>query len=320
MDTIQNSPRNRYVGSLADSLLAAKRGANQYEVKDWVPLLGGTGLGDLFMGKAPELADDASYQGLNALYRGGNLATGGIGTYGADPRTVDAAFLGADALGLGKLGTHLAKRGASKLIDGATNLSRRDFLKKTAALGGTAALGAAGLGSLRTVGKNTAEEAAKNTAKEVATAPQTYRFNSLQEYSDYLDDLAKRAADYDMIYIPDNYKRRFLLEDERAYNAAKEAAKNPNKLPPGPMEVNIDTGQRVDYLNAFSPQAKAEMKAFKQKAAAEAARRHKAQGEIAWNSVDKTDPVAVNKWEKTYGRLNNWIKEPHWILEMPLVQ
>lgn len=279
MDTIQTSPRNIYTGAAADALLAAKRGANKYEVKDWVPLLGGTGLGDLFMGKAPELADDISYQGLSALHRGGNLATGGIGTYGLDPRTVDAAFLGADAYGLGKLGKYLAQRSGQKLLDGAHNVSRRDFLKKSTALGGTAALGGLGLGALRTIGRESGEVAAK------AAGPQKYRFNSLKEYNDYLDEaadaevsIARSEAGLPADYEPRgtlsgspfetaNWKRNIAVQDENMYNAAKEAAKNPNKLAPPPMEVNPVTGESVSHLNAFSPQAKAEMKAFKQQTA-----------------------------------------------------
>jgi len=252
MDTIQASPRNRYTGALADTLLDAKRGANQYEVKDWVPLLGGTGLGDLFMGKAPELADDVSYQGLNALYRGGNLATGGLGTYGLDPRTVDAAFLGADAYGLSKLATHLAKKGGQKLIGGATDLSRREFMKRAGALGGAAALGGVGLGALRTVGRESGEAAAK-AAPKVATK---HRFNSLKEYNDYLDDMISHDSETLMTRAGSGYKKELALADEAAYNAAK------------------GTGNR-EVIDAFSPKAKAEMRAFKQQA-----------DEYAWADAD----------------------------------
>ena len=94
MDNIQATPRSDVLGRIADLLKQGKEYANQYQVLPQVPMLGGTGLGDLFMGRAPELMDNISYDGIRGATRGGNLATGGIGTYGARPEVADAALLG----------------------------------------------------------------------------------------------------------------------------------------------------------------------------------------------------------------------------------
>ena len=45
---------NPNVAKIGDFLDAAKKFANQYYVKDYVPLIGGTQLGDVLLGKAPE--------------------------------------------------------------------------------------------------------------------------------------------------------------------------------------------------------------------------------------------------------------------------
>src|SRR5574343_1363420 len=116
MADLKAPERNPVIGRLADILLSGKEYANTYEMKDWVPLVGGIGLGDMFMGKAPELADDASYN-LRSLIRGGNQATGGLGTYTLDPRTADAAMLGTDMAGIGAGLGGLSKRSASAIYD-----------------------------------------------------------------------------------------------------------------------------------------------------------------------------------------------------------
>lgn len=121
MDYVKAPDRNPYGGALADVLLRAKQSADQYEVKPWVPLLGGTGLGELFMGKAPELVDDMSYDGIQAAIRGGNVATGGVGTLRPDKRVLDASMLGLDAYGIGKGVTKLSKTGVNKLITNKVN-------------------------------------------------------------------------------------------------------------------------------------------------------------------------------------------------------
>jgi hypothetical protein len=52
---------NPTAGKIADLLRRAKEFGNQYEVKDYVPFFGGTGIGDLFLGQAPEEVNRWSY-------------------------------------------------------------------------------------------------------------------------------------------------------------------------------------------------------------------------------------------------------------------
>lgn len=82
---IKASPRNEFLGTIADglnSVVGAKplRGLIAGEIID--SALGGTA----------SLIDDISYQGLGALFTGGNVATGGIGTIGIDPRAAELAL------------------------------------------------------------------------------------------------------------------------------------------------------------------------------------------------------------------------------------
>lgn len=82
---IKEPTRSKGFGFFADALKKLKGNMNYINI----PYLGGAG--DLILGESPRLADDISYQGLSALVRGGNVATGGIGTYGLKPETVDLA-------------------------------------------------------------------------------------------------------------------------------------------------------------------------------------------------------------------------------------
>jgi hypothetical protein len=52
---------NPTAGKIANLLRQAKDFGNQYEIKDYVPFFGGTGLGDLFLGQAPEEVNRWSY-------------------------------------------------------------------------------------------------------------------------------------------------------------------------------------------------------------------------------------------------------------------
>jgi hypothetical protein len=263
MDTIQATSRNKLFGSLADALLSAKTKGNEYEVKDWVPLIGGTSLGDMFFGNAPELTDDVSYNGLKALFTGGNSATGGLGTYGLDPRTFDAAMLGADVAGLGKGIALTGKAATKKAVSGATNLSKRNFLK------GAAALGAAGtLGMLKHTSDNLAKPAVKNVAKDNEYIFHT--FNNLDEYNNYLNNAVNSSAKDDLFFSEERlYKEIKSLKkkiDRPDLKIVSEEYANNHFLQP-----NQITQRQLDYydemsgvLNNFSPKAKEEMKAFKE--------------------------------------------------------
>ena len=276
MDNIQSTPRNPFIGGLADLLRQGKDFANTYEMKDWVPLIGGTGLGDMFMGKAPELINDISYDGLQAAVRGGNAATGGIGTYGARPAVADAALLGMDVAGVGAGLKGLSKRSASALIDhlssGSISLSRRDALKKLGGVAGGAALTGTGLGTARKFLDNAVVDVAPKVMDNVAaqTAKQ-YKFNSL---ADYIANAAMRAEDELGItaselggfsdrelenFVESNLSKELkstLIRDEQAYKNAKD-------IKSGYLKVDNPSIYDLKPLEEFSPQAKAEMKDFK---------------------------------------------------------
>jgi hypothetical protein len=260
------SPRGVASGALADTLLKAKAAGDRYEVKDWVPLLGGTGLGTMFMGNAPELFNDMSYYGPSAAIKGDNLATGGIGTYKPDPRTLDAAFLAADATGLASIGSKLGKAGYRKVVDKAVGMpsieGRRDFMSKGAALAAATALGT---GALK-LGKQGMDALPKVADNAAATVAKKYKYNNLGDYLKELDTLADRKATVEMAAIRDTsplfqsnaakmkaVKKREWLGKLAAENEAN-YAKQKGLKSKGDKEV----------LDAFSPQTKEEMRAFKE--------------------------------------------------------
>lgn len=290
MPNLQATSRNQLIGRLADLLQSGKSAANQYQILPQIPLVGGTGLGDLFMGKAPELVDDISYDGLRAAVRGGNAATGGIGTYGARPAVADATLLGMDVTGLGKGLGSLSKKSAGalydKLLEGGTSLSRRDALKKLGAIAGSTALAGTGVGALRKLSDNVVSEAVHTAPKVVdnvaAAATKNYKFNSLAEYLNHVRGIADEEAMMQhaelggMGDVPEHYStdwmKNILKQDSQAYTNAKDIESgylklDKESLPPSPMsiEFNPTTGQyeTIEYINAFSPQAKQEMRDYK---------------------------------------------------------
>ena len=295
MGNLQATERNDVLGRLADVLLSAKSKANQYEVLPQVPLIGGTGLGDMFMGRAPELIDNMSYDGLRAAIRGGNAATGGIGTYGARPEVADAALLGMDITGIGKGLSGLSKKSASvlydKLMESGTSLSRREALKKLGAISGSAAVAGTGVGALRKLSDNVVSDALHATPKiadNVATAAaKNYKFNSLADYFAYVKNQAADEGDiafhehgasdmgrdaWDEIFYdpsnPDGYDSnlsRILKNEEEFYNTHKADIAAGKKPIPWSIEVDPHTGEYVSRYadEILSPQAKQEMREYK---------------------------------------------------------
>ena len=86
-------PRN-WLGGFADIAKSVKRKLNEYELKKlgkidspWNNHMAGASIGDLLLGEGPEFVDDLSY-GASPL-RGGNRATGGLGTLTLDRRALD---------------------------------------------------------------------------------------------------------------------------------------------------------------------------------------------------------------------------------------
>ena len=106
------SPQNPVLGALARGLRSAQNVVGQYQVDPRIPLVGGMGVDELLgIPGAAGLVEDVSYYGPKAAIKGGNVATGGIGTFTLDPRVVDVASVAE----LGGLGAQAAK-GAGKAI------------------------------------------------------------------------------------------------------------------------------------------------------------------------------------------------------------
>lgn len=151
---------------------------------------------------------------------------------------------------LGTMGNFVLRK---SLEDALPSMSRREFMKKSAGLaGGTAAASIPGTKLLQ---KFAPEE--KAIAKEVAVeAAPKYRYNSLKEY---LDDVSTKAeGDILMSEHPWSESRHTedviwrLKNDEIVYNNAKRGKELGDVLPNDKYT-----------LNEFSPQAKKEMKEYK---------------------------------------------------------
>jgi hypothetical protein len=83
-----------FMESVANALRKGRDWANQYEVKPWVPLIGGTGLGDMVMGRAPE--------GITRIAYNEPLTTGSGWTLKPHPDVTEAGLLGLSALDVTK--------------------------------------------------------------------------------------------------------------------------------------------------------------------------------------------------------------------------
>jgi hypothetical protein len=139
-DQMRATPQSRITGPVANAVRKAQKFASQYEIDPRIPLLGGTGIDELLsLPEAASLMEDVSYNGMGALIRGGNAATGGIGTFRPDPRIASAADVALTTTGLGSLGVKAARAAPGALKAGARNLSTPRTLNPQAgviALGG----------------------------------------------------------------------------------------------------------------------------------------------------------------------------------------
>ena len=100
MPQIRPTPRNPVMGGVADFVRGVRDLANQYEIKDFVPLLGGMGVGDLLLGKSPEELEEWAYG--NAPMRIPEMSNVPMVKTGRKEQLADTLFLGVDAAGLGK--------------------------------------------------------------------------------------------------------------------------------------------------------------------------------------------------------------------------
>ena len=254
MPNLQASPRSDLLGFIADKLKAGKSFGNKYEILKQIPFLGGTGLGDLFLGNSPELTDDMSYN-LSSAIRGGNRATGGLGTYTLDKRSADLGMTLADALGIGTGIAKLGGKGLNTLLNKSgfdatrraflegkasglnqptneaitstlstgndilqTPVSRRNVLKG-AALAGGAVVAPSLLRNFSKEAEHTLPKVAEHSVDNVVNSGIKHKYNTLAEY---FDDVQNRSYDYGFTEstrrdaIPD-----ILKDDEYVYDTAK---------------------------------------------------------------------------------------------------
>lgn len=303
MGELKASPRNSLLGLFSDTLRPVRDFGDKAHIPDWVPLLGGSGIGELLMGKSPELLDDLSYN-LSSGIRGGNAATGGLGTLTLDKRSADLGMTAADVAGLSAFALRkalknsltdtvkesrrqfmfgknegLGKATPESLVDTSKPIAdgidavssipvdRRTFLKGAAAAGAAASIPT----MLRKFGKEggeTAAKAAEHTVDNIATNATKYKYNSLKEY---LDDVETSVySKYDEPWFDEvndltarQQIQQRLLQDENIYSNAKEMVNlNPNFAKE--TDLGIRSQKLQDSLNAFSPQAKQEMSAWKE--------------------------------------------------------
>lgn len=150
---------------------------------------------------------------------------------------------------LGSVSPFMLRKQMKEAVDELPSMSRRDFMKKSAGLAAGSTVGAGVTAKL--LRKFAPEERA--IAKEVAVeAAPKYKYNSLKEY---LDDVSTRAEGDilmsgnkwdDSLWQKDMKER--LLQDEARYLEAKD----------------IGGREYQAIREAFSPQAKKEMKALKE--------------------------------------------------------
>lgn len=123
-DQMRATPQSRITGPVANAVRKAQQFAGQYELDPRIPLLGGMGIDELLsLPEAASLLEDVSYNGMGALVRGGNAATGGIGTFRPDPRIMSVADVAGTATGVGQLGALAARAAPGAIKAGARNLA-----------------------------------------------------------------------------------------------------------------------------------------------------------------------------------------------------
>lgn len=184
-------------------------------------------------------------------------------------------------IALGKISPFMLRNQMKEAMEGITNMSRRDFMKKTAGIaGGTAAASIPGAKLLQ---KFAPEERAVAKQAAVEAAPK-YKYNSLKEYLDDVETKAYSAhdnpVDYQMLgddasSIPNLMKER-LIQDEMSYAGNKHLSNRVRYNESGQPYIEFDNGvmrrpvqdkemnKIISNLNEFSPQAKKEMAVYKQ--------------------------------------------------------
>ena len=125
--------RNPVVGSIADFVRNVRSLADQYEIKDWVPLLGGMGVGELLIGKAPEEIEEWAYG--NAPMRVPEMSNIPVMKTGRGEQLADTAFVGLDAAGITKGLGVIGKGAARQLGPKAAEMTER-YMQRTGMMPG----------------------------------------------------------------------------------------------------------------------------------------------------------------------------------------
>lgn len=201
--SIRATPRNRYVGAASDTVGDLRNFLNKAKIPESVPIAGGQGAGDLFIGQAPEELNNWSY-GFSPFKDSNVPGYSGLrGIPDIQPSRVgpvaDTLFLGADATGLGMAGTALSRAGLRNaqrrfnnvISDAGQDSSRRQFIKNAGIVGATGAVAAATPKLLKTAAKalapnptTVATRAAKNS---VSGVPEFYtRLRGMANHRDLL--------------------------------------------------------------------------------------------------------------------------------------
>jgi len=129
---LKASPRNQALGALADKLSRLKELGNKYQVLDQVPLLGGTGLGDLFLGQGPEEVSNWSYG--NAPMQIPEMTRIPQIKKGRAESLADAVFMGADIGGLGALAGALGSKGLRNVAGSASRVGPKSLVPQVGAV------------------------------------------------------------------------------------------------------------------------------------------------------------------------------------------
>jgi hypothetical protein len=127
MPEMRPTPRNPAMGGVADFVRGVRVLANQYVIKDFVPLLGGMGVGVLLLGKSPEELEEWAYG--NAPMRIPEMSNVPIVKTGRKEQLMDTMFLGVDAAGLGKGAAMTGKAAVKNLGPKAAEMAG-DMLKR----------------------------------------------------------------------------------------------------------------------------------------------------------------------------------------------
>jgi hypothetical protein len=135
MGEIKATPRNPVMGGVADFVRGVRDLANQYEIKDFVPLLGGMGVGDLLIGKSPEELEEWAYG--NAPMRIPEMTNVPMVKTGRKEQLADTVFLGADAADASQVASTVSVEQKLSMRDGGSMLTvpacaRRDWAAQRA--------------------------------------------------------------------------------------------------------------------------------------------------------------------------------------------